>query len=104
MAFKLNWTVQKAEDGSFLRRKEEGDSLDLDHIDVEWKHADGFPPDTISVPTSHPPDIKYETREAGTRDVVKDQVSVGPNVSDGTVALLLDEKRSRLAAALGVCP
>lgn len=99
---KLHWEVQKNEDGSFVRRAESSDELRLDHIDVEWTHDDGFPEDTIMVPTSHPPDIKYEQRKVGTRDVIKDQVSVHHSVPDSTIAMILDEKRRSLSKALGV--
>jgi hypothetical protein len=100
---KLTWTVAKGEGGKMLRRKEEGDALfDLDHIDVEWTCDEPFPEDTMIVPITHPPDIQYETRTCGRRDVIKDQVSVRPEVADSTVAAMLDEKRPKLAAALGI--
>jgi hypothetical protein len=99
----LIWTVKKDEGGKILRRKTEGDELGLDHVDVEWTCKDGkFPADTKEVPVSHPPDIKFKTVPAGVRDVIMDQLSVPPHVSDGTIALMLDEKKAKLALALGV--
>ncbi len=104
MGFKLNWFVAREDSGKFLRRRLLGDMFNVDYIDVEWTHSDGFPPDTIEVPLTHPPDIKYETRIVGQRTVIKDQVTVAPTVPDSTVAMMLDEKRHRLAKSLNIDP
>ena len=107
---KLKWTVQKDEDGAFVRRKVESDRLDLDHIDVEWTHENGFKPDTILAPVHkfHPETgvtRTFEEMEVGEpREVVKDQVSVKVGTADSVIAMMLDEKRARLAQALGVEP
>lgn len=101
---KLNWQV-KMDGVKFLRRKLPGDILlDLDYIDVEWTHEDGFPPDTKEVPVTHPPDIRFETVVVGQRTVIQDQVSVSSGTSDATVAMMLDEKRGKLAKSLNVEP
>lgn len=97
----LCWNVQKGSSGKIVRRKIEGDELGLDHIDVEWTCDNGsFPPDTKTIPISHPPNIEYKTVVDNQRDVIKDQLSVSPNVSDTTVALMLDEKRVNLSKTL----
>lgn len=103
---KLNWSVKKNADGSIVRRASEGQLLeelrDLQHVDVEWTHANGFPPDYEMRPVTHPPNEKFEKKETGTRQVIKDQLTVSPQVSDSTIAIMLDEKRTKLAKALGV--
>jgi hypothetical protein len=106
---KLNWKVAKGKDGKFVRRQNPDDLFNLDAIDVEWTHDDGFPEDTIEVPTSHPPgpagvptEQTYETRKVGKRDVILDQLLIPPQAQDSTIMTMLDEKRKTLAKALGV--
>ncbi len=103
--FKLNWSVKKNPDGTFVRRKLDGeDRLGLDYIDVEWTHVDGFLPESVMIPVTHPPHIRYEKKELPARKVVADMVGVMPSITDSTVSMMLDEKRTRLAQALGVKP
>lgn len=102
--FKLKWTVKKGKDDKFVRRRLSNDSLHQDYIDVEWTHEDGFPADTVEEPVGHPRDEKYEKKEVGTREVIQDQLTVSSQTTDSTVAQMLDEKRERLAASLGIEP
>lgn len=99
---KLNWSVEKDAKGKFIRRRAEGDLLNLDYIDVKWTHEDSFPNDTKLMPQGHPPDITYEETDDGQRDVIHDQLIVAAAVQDSTVSMMLDEKRPKLAAALGI--
>lgn len=102
--FRLTWKVASDKDGVFVRRRNEGDNLDLDYIDVEWSHRDGFPEDYIVVPTTHPPNIQYQRRVLSPRKVIPDQVTVSQGTPDSVVVMLLNEKRKTLAQALGVAP
>ena len=76
--------------------------------DVEWTHAAGPVTDTVLIPTTHPPEIEYEEREAGKRAVIKDQVTVDASIPEDMqlriVAAELEKKRSRLAECLGIEP
>ena len=101
---KLMWSIKKDANGKFLRRAIDGDELGMVHIDVEWTHVEGFPEDTVMVPTTHPPQIQYKEKTVGRRKVILDQVSVMSRVTDSTVAAMLDEKRIRLAESLGINP
>jgi hypothetical protein len=100
--YKLTWKVARNEDGSFVRRRIDGDNLGLDYIDVEWSHRDGFPSEYEIHPVSHPPHIRYQKRELPARKVLQDQVSLPQGTPDSTVVMILDEKRKTLARALGV--
>jgi hypothetical protein len=106
--WKLNWTVQYDEDQNIKRRKAEGDTLLMDHIDVVWTHPDGFPPTTEVQPVSFDyatKEIKYKTVEVGERrDKILDQLTVSPDTSDFLIIKQLESKRAALAASLGVEP
>jgi len=106
MANKLNWKVTKGPDGKFVRRVPAGNIIpelrNMQYIDVEWTHEDGFPEDTVTVPVTHPPDIKFETRKIGVRKVILDQLDITANTTDATIMVMLDEKRTVLAKALNI--
>lgn len=108
MPFKLHWSVRKNSDGSFSRRgATAGDSLGLEHIDVEWTHEDGFPHDTFEQPIpTWPPtqETQTVTKQLTQRKVIRDQISVPSGVPDSTVCMILDEKRPKLAKSLGIEP
>jgi hypothetical protein len=99
---KLNWEVQKNKDGSYVRRRLVGDELSIDYVDVQWTHTEGFPEDTQTVPKTHPPDIQYEMKKLPARKIIHDQLTVGPQITDSTISMMLDEKRVRLAKSLGI--
>jgi hypothetical protein len=101
---KLHWDVEKNSDGTFKRRTIDGDNLHMQYIDVTWTHDEGFPEDTIEVPTTHPPNIQYQTKQLPARDEIKDQLIVTPAISDSTIAAMLDEKRHTLAKSLKINP
>lgn len=98
MAFKLNYKIVGRE------RPEGQTHTNIEHVFVQWRHADGPIQDTKIVPVSHPPDIKYETVSAGEREIVEDCISVPVGTPDSTVAMMCDEKRAKLAKALGIEP
>ena len=86
------------------RRQIDGDAHGLDYVDVEWTHEDGPVKMTALIPVTHPPDVQYEERVVGYRDVIPDTVTVRPGTPDSIVMQICEEKRARLAANLGVQP
>lgn len=116
MANKLNYTIvgkrtQEAhaqKDGAGNPQGDAGTVEPLICYDIEWSHDDGPVTDHHFIPVTHPPEIKYEKREAGQRNVIKDQVNVDAKLPEDMqlriVAAELERKRPRLAEALGVAP
>lgn len=103
---KLNWAVQRDNDGKIVRRVAEGDTTGMQQVDVVWTHTDGFKPHKLTVPAT----FDFRTQKTTYEEIddgeapkeVKDQLTVSPAVSDSTIAAMLDEKRARLAENLGV--
>ena len=97
MPFKLNYTVVRRETVKLAFGL-------MDRVHVEWRHADGPIRDYVTIPRTHPPDIQYERVVSGEREVIYDQIDVSPGTPDSIVAMQCEEKRTRLAANLGVEP
>lgn len=95
----------------------------IDLVDVEWYWSEGPVTDYHDVPTTilrqletthkkqngdeevrlhYEREVTLETRKAGTRSVIRDQINVPPGTPDSIVMQILEEKRPRLAANLGV--
>lgn len=102
------------------KRKVEGDTLNLDYIDVEWSREDGqnfkdiqlVPLMTMkeeevmlkdgSTFVNLTPVQTYEERPAGTRVVVKDQIVVLEGTKDSIIMQMIEEKRENLEKAFGL--
>ena len=86
------------------KRQIPGDKLNMDYWDIEWTHADGPFRDFVLKPKTHPPDIQYEEVELPSRAVLADQICVEAGMPESYLIKLCEEKRPKLAAALGVQP
>lgn len=86
------------------RSKLKGDTDNRDYVDVEWTMTNGVFEDYEMRPVTHPPDIQYKKVKVGERKVIKDHLVVHDGAPDSYVMKLLDEKRPKLAEALGVKP
>jgi hypothetical protein len=86
------------------RQLVEGSLFPTECVSVEWRHASGPVVDYADIPVTHPPNVRYERREVGRREVVHDNLYVPPGTNQSIVMQMLEEKRGRLAAALGVEP
>lgn len=97
------------------------DDAEIDIYDVEWRHADGPVRDTVDVPTLSYfekiwtdengdeqidllPVRGFETRSSGQRSVIKDTVRVKKGAPEAVVIAILEEKRPKIAANLGIDP
>lgn len=87
------------------RRKLPNDANNLDYVDVDWSLADGkMIEDFETRPLTHPPHIEYKRVKVGERKIIKDNIAVHDGAPDSYIMKLLDEKREKLATALGIKP
>lgn len=80
---------------------------DLEVVSVEWRHADGPITDYHTVPISFnyiTKEHQYRTEACGTRLVIIDSVGIRVGTPDSIVMQILEERRPRLAASLGIEP
>lgn len=102
------------------KRKIEGDMFNMEYVDVEWSREDGQGfKDTQLVPTTVmkeeeivlkdgstsvnlTPVQTYEERPAGTRKVIKDQITVVAGTKDSIIMQMIEEKRESIEKAFGL--
>ncbi len=95
--------------------------VEIDIVEVEWRHSDGPIQDTVLLPTLRHTEKKwkdengdeqidllpvrgFEVTPSGVRSVIKDSVRVKKSTPDSVVMQILEEKRAAIAKSLGVEP
>lgn len=105
--FKLNYKIMGRRTKQVVADNS-GRIVSLDDVDIEWTHEDGPVDDFALLPTNHPPihtsmpPMEYTKTKVGSRDVIKDQITVPHETPNSIVAMMCEEKRQRLALNLGV--
>jgi hypothetical protein len=87
-------------------KKSDTEFIEMEAVDVLWTSTDGPVIDKVTVPITFSyktKEITYEEQEVPERrDAIKDQINVPAGTPDSIVMQILEEKKPRLAKALGI--
>jgi hypothetical protein len=81
-------------------RKVEGDELGVDYYDITVHLKNCKIVHHMILPTTHPPDIKYEKKVTDKVDTIHDAVSVPAGTSRHIAEMAIEEKMKDLAKRL----